>query len=117
MSQKRRKTMGRNSKDNSLTRYEEILRISVTYHQLLDSVGPVLIISSVSRKAHLLAASYVRNVRSTLKKMNKSNRTIVTNEFFSKCSPDWWVKRYSRSSFYRKRALAIKSFLENYVPC
>ena len=109
--------MSRSSKDNSLTRYEEILRISVLYHQYLPRAGQLIVFSSVTRKEKAAAANFIKNIKFTLKKMDKKNREFAKREFFSSYQPDWWTKYYSRSTYYRKRYNAIKSFLENYQPC
>ena len=108
--------MGRNSKDNSLARYEELLRISVRYNDYITRPTFRLMIASVTRKPKTEAEKYVFHVRSVLKGLNKEDKEILVNEFFSNnFNPSWWTKYYTKSTYYRKRYQAIKSFHERYA--
>ena len=107
--------MGRNSKDDSLTRYENMLKISVRYNDYLRYPRLRLLFSSKNRKINNVASSYVRHVKLTLARLNKEDRNLIINEFFaSKSNSLWWTKYYSRSTYYRKRGFAIKAFFEVY---
>ena len=114
--QKGVKIMGRNSKDNSLTRFEELLRISVRYHDYLSKPSFRFMLAGFTHKPKTEAERYVYHVRSILKELKDEDKKIITNEFFSQhSSPTWWTKYYSKSTYYRKRYFAIKTFMERYA--
>ena len=106
--------MGRNSKDNSLDRYEEVLHIFVRYHDYLTrpEVKPFLFFGIKTREKE--AIKYINNVKKALKSLSKEERNIIQNEFYEFKKPLWWSKYYSRATYYRKRTYAVKSFLENF---
>ena len=113
---RRSNNMGRNSKDNSLTRYEEMLRISVRYNEYISKPSFRIMFASITRKPKTEAERYVFHVRNTLKELDKEDKDILVNEFFSfNNNSFWWTKRYTKSTYYRKRYLAIKSFFERYA--
>ena len=107
--------MGRNSKDNSLTRYTELVKISVRYNDYLKH--PIKLgFASRSNREVAQAVKYVNNVKRTLKKLKKEDKNIILKEFFTtKSDPFWWVKQYSKSTYYRRRYFAVKSFMEIYA--
>ena len=110
------KKMGRNSKDNSLARYEELIKISVRYNDYLRHQMFRIGLSPITHKPTNEASRYVFNVRRVLNELSKENREIIVNEFFSeKTNSNWWNKYYSSSTYYRKRYFAIKSFMEIYT--
>lgn len=110
--------MGRNSKDHSLTRYEELLKISVQYSNYKQTSSNSLLLSKAERKYQKLANEYMRSVKRTLNKLNKSDKHLIKKEFFSSNrNPFWWTSEYSKSAYYRHRSSAVKSFLENFEPC
>lgn len=105
--------MGRNSKDNSLTRYEEMLKVSVRYLDYLKHPRLKIAFSSGARKRLNVAAHYVASVKTTLAKLDKKYRDLLVNEFFTgKHNELWWTKHYSKSTYYRDRYFAIKAFTE-----
>ena len=108
--------MGRNSKDNSMTRYEELVKISIRYNDYLRHQMFSIGFSSITRKPMNAAARYVLNVKRVLNELNKEERDIIMNEFFVENKNwNWWSKYYSKSTYYRKRYFAIKSFMENFA--
>jgi len=105
--------MGRNSKDDSLTRYEEMLKVSVRYFDYLKHPRLKIAFSSGARKQLNDAAHYVASVKKTLAKLDRKYRDLLVNEFFtSKNNQLWWRKYYSKSTYYRDRYFAIKAFTE-----
>lgn len=106
--------MGKNSSDDSLGRYEELIKISVRYNDYLERPR-IRGLSSRSKKRANDAALYVYNVKKAISSLNEEEREIIQREFFyNNGDPMWWSKYYSRSTYYRKRSLAVKSFMENY---
>ena len=107
--------MGRNSKDNSLARYETMLQIVVNYYDYLQHPKIRFSFSSSSRKQRNHEMKFVRNVKEALASLNKDERFIIQNEFFERKSDKfWWEKFYSKSTYYRRRNFAIKSFMEHF---
>lgn len=107
--------MGRNSKDNSLGRYEELLKISVRYNDYLRHPRLKIAFSSKSRRQLSDAVKYVKNVKETLGKLSKEDRYLINHEFFvNRNNQLWWTKYYSQSTYYRKRYFAIKAFIERF---
>lgn len=107
--------MGRNSKDNSLRRYEEAIKISVRYRDYLLHPRLKIRLSSGENEFLSDAVKYVKNVRKTLDNLNPHERELINKEFFEKnVKQDWWSKYYSRSTYYRLRNEAIKKFVEGF---
>lgn len=107
--------MGRNSKDNSLARYEELLKISVRYNDYIRHPRFRITFSSRSRRQLNDAVKYVKNVKDALGGLSKEDRHLISNEFFSNRNNQlWWTKYYSQSTYYRKRYFAIKAFIERF---
>ena len=108
--------MGRNSKDDSLSRYEELLKISVRYNDYLRYPRLKMRLASGAKLSELPAATtYVRNVKKALERLEPNHRILIEKEFFSRNNkPTWWSKYYSKSTYYRVRSLAIKSFIDNF---
>jgi len=106
--------MGRNSKDNSLTRYEEILRISIRYNEFMNR-PKFLFLRPNYKYMGVDVNEYVKKVNGTLKCLSKEDKHILFKEFFNeKDNREWWKKYYSKSTYYRKRFFAIKRFMETY---
>ena len=99
----RRTNMGRNSKDNSYARFEGLIKISMCYKNYLRHA-----------RLDLFKKQFVKNVDDTLDSLKKEHRRIIVKEFFNNKNIYWWTKYYSKSTFYRKRFFAIKSFMEIY---
>ena len=106
--------MGRNSKDNSLSRFEELIRISVRYRDYLRHPRMKIRFASGGETVPLPdAVHYVKNVQKTLSTMTPAMRELIEKEFFSRnTKPNWWSKYYSKSTYYRLRNRAIKKFVE-----
>lgn len=49
-----------------------------------------------------------------LSSLEKHIRDIVWNEFFFQIDKFWWMKRYSRSTFYRLRRQSVVKFMKLY---
>ena len=108
--------MGKNSKDNSMYRFEELLKISVRYNDYLTRPRLYHGFASFRKPRTNDVAKYVATVNKTLEKLNKEDNYILRNDFFSvNKNPEWWSKYYSKSTYYRKRYFAIKAFMENYA--
>lgn len=108
--------MGRNSKDNSLQRYEEAIKISVRYHDYLTHPRLKIRLSSGGESTQLSdAVKYVKCVRRTLDNLNPHERQLISKEFLDvNPKPFWWAKYYSRSTYYRLRNSAIRKFVEGF---
>ena len=80
--------MGRNSKDDSLSRYEELLKISVRYNDYLRYPRLKMRLASGAKLSELPAATtYVRNVKKALEGSDteaiKSATDKLTTVFYS----------------------------------
>lgn len=107
--------MGRNSKDNSLDKYVEVLKISVRYFDYLQHPRMRITLSSKYRDNQNDAVKYVNKVKKTLDKIDKLHKDIVLKEFFGQAKERyWWIPYYSKSSYYRLRNEAIHNFLEEF---
>ena len=108
--------MGRNSKDNSLSRFEQLVRISVRYRDYLHHPRVKIKFASGGETVPSQdAVSYVKSVKKTLEKMNPSLREVIEKEFFNRnTKPNWWSKYYSKSTYYRLRDKAIRKFIEEF---
>ncbi len=107
--------MGRNSKDNSLRRFEDMVLIATRYNDYLYHPRIQIGLSSKSHKPFTEAVKYIRNVKRVLKELKKDDRELIMSEFFSlKYNPRWWVKKFSKSTYYRRRYIAVKNFMEIY---
>ena len=110
------KAMPRKSKENSMQRYEVMLRVSVRYLDFIRHPRFLISLSSSDKKRVDEAVHYVASVKKALNKVGKANRDFLKREFFDKTyDPYWWTKKYSKSSYYRKRNEAIKAFEEVFV--
>lgn len=106
--------MGRNSKDNSLIRYEQLLMVTVRYNDYIHHPRPRLILASKTARELPEAIKYVKEVKVALSKIEQDYREIIINEFFNKNKRDscWWTPKYSKTTYYRIRNIAIQRFLE-----
>ena len=108
--------MSKNSIDNSHSRLEEMVKISVRYNDYLARPRLYHGFASTRKERKNDVAKYVTTVKKTLAKLNDENRYIIKNEFLtSNNDPMWWSKYYSKSTYYRKRYFAIKQFMEIYA--
>ena len=108
--------MGKNSKDDSLSRFEELIKISVRYNDYLTRPRLYHGFSSIRTPRKNDVAQYVTTVNKTLEKLSNEDKYIINNEFFSiNKDPLWWTKYYSKSTYYRKRYFAVKAFMEIYA--
>ena len=97
--------MGQNSKDYSRARFEELVKISFYYREYSSRFR----ISPYQR-------NFIENVNNALASLKKEYKNIMRKEFFDfKRDIYWWTKHYAQSTFYRKRNVAIKNFLEIYA--
>lgn len=105
--------MPRNSRDNSLSKFQEIKGMAKTYSLRDKYLSPTAVITT----------KYARNVLSQIIHINKvmdvlcePYRTIISKTFFEAETSNrcWWVGCYSKTTFYRLRSKAINSFLLAY---
>lgn len=105
--------MSRNSKENSMQRYEEMLRVSVRYLDYIKHPRFHITFSSITRKKLNEAAHYVVSVKKALNSLDKPYRELLMFEFFNETyNPLWWKKYYTKSTYYRRRSEAIRAFEE-----
>lgn len=107
--------MGRNSKDNSMGRYEQLAMISIRYSDYARFPHYKMKLSSKNRGELPQSVKYINDVKNALNKINPVHREFVIKEFFDKNRNQyWWADRYSKSTYYRIRSIAIKNFLEEF---
>lgn len=103
--------MPRNSLDNSLARFDEISTLARIY-------------KSKVKYEHIEQETLTNYGKNNLKKIYKIDRamnclaepyrTIIDNTFFDKKDLYWWIDFYSKSTYYRLRSKAIRTFLRAY---
>jgi hypothetical protein len=56
----------------------------------------------------------IQRVNFVFSLLTKTEKEIIANEFLF-CEPSlWWIEKYSRSSYYRRKFKACKKFIEYY---
>lgn len=84
--------MPRNSKSNSLARFNEIKNIVINYKNNKNN----------------------ECVTKTFLIINEPYKTILVNTFFKNKNIFWWNDIYSKTTYYRLRNRAVDSFLMIY---
>jgi len=57
---------------------------------------------------------FVLKVEKVFESMDSVSKEIINNDFFFQSYPFWWVKVYSRTTYYRLKSQAIREFMEVY---
>lgn len=108
--------MGKNSKDNSLGRYNKLVSIRdnyfYCYHRLRGLSNNNYNLSEDKEGSISQYRSYIKRVENVFDKLDHVSKMIINKEFFYNDYRMWWVSVYSRSTFYRLRNRAILLFLE-----
>ena len=65
-------------------------------------------------KDHTLddGVEFVYYVEKVIHSLPDDYERIILNEFLNKKTPKWWMESYSKSTFYRLKAKAIKEFVD-----
>lgn len=106
--------MGRNSKDNSLGRVRKVLLIRDNYFYCLRNIKTHKLIKLSSKDTSDDFKKYVDKVERVFNRLDPIYKMIINKEFFYNDYKMWWVSLYTRSTFYRIRAQAVISFLEEF---
>lgn len=95
-----------------------IKRISVDYKKIKYLEGNSLMICE-SEENYLVPkkdVNYYKDLKSKidliLVNLEESLSRFIYNEYLSNKSDNWWVYKYSRSTYYRVKHKAIDAFLE-----
>ena len=103
--------MPRNSLDNSLERFGEIVSLAKIYktkNKYEDTTPEEL---SCYKRNNLRKIFKIERARKCLAEPYK---TIIDNTFFINNDLYWWVDLYPKTTYYRLRGKAIRTFLEVY---
>ena len=57
-------------------------------------------------------SDYVRRIRNAYHSLNYLDQLFINNDFFYQEYANWWMKIYSRSTYYRLRVKSMKRFKE-----
>lgn len=103
--------MPRNSFDDSLGRFGEIASLAKIYKTKFkyEDNNPENL--TEYRKNNLKKIFKIERARECLA---EPYRTIIDNTFFVKKDLYWWIDFYSKSTYYRLRGKAIRTFLDAY---
>ncbi len=58
------------------------------------------------------SALFIKRVKDAYSKLDMLEQNFINNEFFYQDYPDWWRKKYSKTTFYRIKKQSMKDFLE-----
>jgi len=106
--------MPRNSKDNSLERYNTMMSLCEKYHIYLSYPHARLTMRSETKARVKSAIHFVKVFKCTLAKLEPKYIEIIKNEFLSDDKNYWWKLKYSRATFYRYRDKAVTNFLAEF---
>lgn len=101
--------MPRNSSDNSLGRFTEIVKISKSY-----SLKNELLRTTNLSKSETLLLKEINKIDNACEAIADPYLTILRNTFFDKKPCYWWADLYSKTTYYRLRNKAINTFLLAY---
>lgn len=55
---------------------------------------------------------FVLRVHRAYDELDDEEKEFINNDFFYDEYPKWWVTKYSMSSYYRKKKITMRKFLE-----
>ncbi|NTW96873.1 MAG: hypothetical protein HGB31_09680 [Erysipelotrichaceae bacterium] len=55
--------------------------------------------------------AYLFLIQEALKRLSQEEQRLLSNDFLSPLSKNWWMEYYSKSTYYRLRYLAVDRFL------
>ncbi len=106
------KKIERNAQTIEQTNYEKAKEIKMIRDNYVYSASRL---NSIIRPNSNLTKEdyrfYVNAVQETFKDLDVISKQFISNDFFYPGNPDWWIKTYSRSTYYRLRGEAIKKFV------
>ena len=94
--------MAKNSSDNSYGRFNELKDISNYYR------------NNQKNMVSIRAFKKIRKIDKVCNVLSDPYKTIIKKTFFEVNDLYWWVDYYSRTTYYRLRSKAIKTFLAFY---
>lgn len=103
--------MPRNSLDNSLSRFGEIVSLAKIYSTKAEYEENDNEKLTNYKKNNLKKIFRIERARKCLAEPYK---TIIDNTFFIKKELYWWIDFYPKTTYYRLRGKAIRTFLEAY---
>lgn len=105
--------MPRNSRNNSLGRFDEIMTLAKTYSLKSKYFDPEFKSKSAYSR---MVISQINHIDEVMNVLCEPYKTIINKTFFERDKNDlyWWAQCYPKTTFYRLRTRAIKSFLLAY---
>lgn len=67
---------------------------------------------SDSQKSETDYQAYVTKVQKAYNKLDSLEQVFINNDFFYQAYPGWWMKFYTRATYYRIRKRSVDRFLE-----
>lgn len=92
--------------------YEEAKRIAHFYFVALRVIKHGQTINDSNKITLDDYESYIMRVRLAYNQLDLVDQRIINNDFFYQEYPGWWVKTFSKSTYYRLRSRSIKNFVE-----
>ncbi|MCD8203612.1 MAG: hypothetical protein LUB56_00585 [Coprobacillus sp.] len=98
------------AKDNYKEMISIIKEISITYFFYQDRVRRSNngMLGSTNLED---AKSYIQNTNQAFNQLTDEEKDIINNEFFYQDYADWWIKKYSRGDFQKKKKIAMHQFI------
>lgn len=81
----------------------------------LESLREDVAIYRISDDKLSMYKNFKKLVDSILDKLDRTEKTILYNDFFCKSGFSWWEHVYSKSTYYRLRKKSICSFLKFFM--
>ncbi len=61
------------------------------------------------------AKSFIERCNDSFNSLDAIDKEIINNEFFYQDAPNWWKTRYGKGDFERRKKVAMKEFVLNFV--
>lgn len=94
---------------HTLTR--EMKQIAKSYSEALTFLNTHFSLFDTEQNADE-CERYIQKVKNAYLKLDGLEQRFIDNEFFSNDDPSWWVRFYTRATFYRIRLQSMKHFKE-----
>lgn len=93
------------NKDNFNALKNDVEKIATKYFASLHRLSKTV-------KSKKSEAIYIKRVKSAYETLDDLEKQFINNEFFYQEYPDWWKKRYSKTTYYRIKKKSMMDFLE-----
>lgn len=102
--------MGKETRLTTKELKKEISKISDLYFLALKNYKRATI--SDSKRTINEYEKFILRVRRAFSSLDSIDKELINNDFFYQAYEDWWIKKYSRSTYYRLKARSMFRFKE-----